>query len=59
MDQAALEMINAHKSAVTDFEKYSIANIDRASQIIVDSLRSGGILYLCGIRRSLYWVVFL
>jgi D-sedoheptulose 7-phosphate isomerase len=48
MDQAALEMINAHKSAVADFEKYSMVNIDRASQIIVDSLRSGGILYLCG-----------
>lgn len=42
------EMIDLHKRLVTEFEKEGPAKIEEISNILIESLKQDGVIYLCG-----------
>ena len=48
MDDVIIGFVKKHKAALADFEKSAVRDIKKAAQMIIDSLKTGGCVYLCG-----------
>ena len=48
MIETVIEMMNEHNVAIKLFQAKGVQNIIDAAEIIIDSMRNGGFLYLCG-----------
>jgi len=48
MKQTITETIDRHKKLIAEFEKTGIETVIQAAELIIDSLKQKGCLYLCG-----------
>ena len=48
MKETVTETIEAHKKALLEFEKSSVETVIDIARMIIDSLKTGGRVYLCG-----------
>ena len=48
MENSILFLLNEHKKALGDFEKYSQQTVLRIANLIISCTENGGIIYLCG-----------
>jgi D-sedoheptulose 7-phosphate isomerase len=48
MQNAIIETIKAHKKLIDDFEKSGIDSVIKSAELIIESYKNGGCLYICG-----------